>query len=204
MFEKLTLIGIGLIGSSIARAVKLKGLAKTIAITTRKSETLEEARSLGLGDIYTLDAAEAVEGADLVILCTPVGVYADVMSQIRDHLAPGAILSDVGSVKEYVSKQMAAKTPAGVHLIPGHPLAGTEHSGPAAGVSTHQRPTNRSGKPADGPECSVPAIGWPGMKCTPAGTIGSSAFITWPFTEPTSERMAPGERCPLICFIRSA
>ena len=98
MFEKLTLIGIGLIGSSIARAVKLKGLAKTIAITTRKSATLEEARALGLGDIYTLDAAEAVEGADLVILCTPVGVYADVMRQIGGRVAPGAHLADVGSV----------------------------------------------------------------------------------------------------------
>ncbi|WP_423066351.1 prephenate/arogenate dehydrogenase family protein [Devosia sp. CN2-171] len=133
MFEKLTLIGIGLIGSSIARAVKLKGLAKTIAITTRKSSTLDEARALGLGDIYTLDAAEAVEGADLVILCTPVGVYADVMSQIRDHLAPGAILSDVGSVKVHVMKVIEPLLPAGIHFIPGHPLAGTEHSGPAAG-----------------------------------------------------------------------
>lgn len=133
MFEKLTLIGIGLIGSSIARAVKLKGLAKTIAITTRKSETLEEARSLGLGDIYTLDAAEAVEGADLVILCTPVGVYADVMKQISGKLAPGAILSDVGSVKGQVMKALEPMLPAGVHFIPGHPIAGTEHSGPSAG-----------------------------------------------------------------------
>jgi cyclohexadieny/prephenate dehydrogenase len=133
MFEKLTLIGIGLIGSSIARAVKLKGLAKTIAITTRKSATLEEARSLGLGDIYTLDAAEAVEGADLVILCTPVGVYADVMQQIRGQLAPGAILSDVGSVKGQVMKALEPLLPAGVHFIPGHPIAGTEHSGPSAG-----------------------------------------------------------------------
>jgi cyclohexadieny/prephenate dehydrogenase len=133
MFEKLTLIGIGLIGSSIARAVKLKGLAKTIAITTRKAETLEEARSLGLGDIYTLDAAEAVQGADLVILCTPVGVYADVMKQISGHLAPGAILSDVGSVKVQVMKALEPMVPAGVHFVPGHPIAGTEHSGPSAG-----------------------------------------------------------------------
>ncbi|WP_055046538.1 prephenate/arogenate dehydrogenase family protein [Devosia sp. A16] len=133
MFEKLTLIGIGLIGSSIARAVKLKGLAKTIAITTRKSSTLEEARALGLGDIYTLDAAEAVEGADLVILCTPVGVYADVMKQIGAQLAPGTILSDVGSVKGQVMKALEPLLPPGVHFIPGHPIAGTEHSGPSAG-----------------------------------------------------------------------
>jgi cyclohexadieny/prephenate dehydrogenase len=135
VFEKITLIGIGLIGSSIARGVRLKGLAKTIAITTRKSATLDEARGLGLGDIYTLDAAEAVEGADLVILCTPVGVYGEVMGQIRDALKPGAILTDVGSVKGHVMKVIEPLLPAGVHFIPGHPLAGTEHSGPAAGFA---------------------------------------------------------------------
>ena len=133
MFEKLTLIGIGLIGSSIARAVKLKGIAKTVAITTRKAATLDEFHALAPSDIYTLDAAEAVAGADLVILCTPVGVYADVMGQIRDHLAPGAILSDVGSVKGHVMKVIEPLLPDGIHFIPGHPLAGTEHSGPAAG-----------------------------------------------------------------------
>jgi len=135
MFEKITLIGIGLIGSSIARGARLKGLAKSIAITTRKAATLEEARSLGLGDIYTLDAAEAVEGADLVILCTPVGVYGEVMGQIAPHLAPGAILTDVGSVKAHVMKVIEPLLPAGIHFIPGHPLAGTEHSGPSAGFA---------------------------------------------------------------------
>ncbi len=133
MFEKLALIGIGLIGSSIARATRLKGLAKTIAISTRKQETLDEARSLGLGDFYSLDPVAAVKGADLVILCIPVQAYGPVMQQIGPYLEPGAILSDVGSVKEYVARQMAALSPKGVHLIPGHPLAGTEHSGPAAG-----------------------------------------------------------------------
>ena len=133
MFNKLALIGIGLIGSSIARATRLKGLAKTIAITTRKSATLEEARELGLGDVYTLDAAEAVAGADLVILCTPIGAYEEVMKQIAPSLMPGAILSDVGSVKEHVIRVVEPHLPAGVHFIPGHPLAGTEHSGPAAG-----------------------------------------------------------------------
>jgi cyclohexadieny/prephenate dehydrogenase len=133
MFQRLALIGIGLIGSSIARAVKLKGLAKHIAISTRKSATLEEARTLGLGDSYTLDAAEAVRGADLVILCTPVGAYGPVMESIAGTLSPGAILSDVGSVKQYVVKTIRPLLPAGVHCIPAHPIAGTEHSGPAAG-----------------------------------------------------------------------
>ena len=133
MFNKIALIGIGLIGSSIARAVRLKGLAKTIAISTRRQETLDEARALGLGDIYTIDPVEAVRNADLVILCIPVQSYGAVMKQIGPHLMEGAILSDVGSVKQHVTKAMAPHVPRGVYLIPGHPIAGTEHSGPAAG-----------------------------------------------------------------------
>ena len=133
MFNKIALIGIGLIGSSIARAVRLKGLAKTIAISTRRQETLDEARALGLGDIYTIDPVEAVRNADLVILCIPVQSYGAVMKQIGPHLMEGAILSDVGSVKQHVAKAMAPHVPKGVYLIPGHPIAGTEHSGPAAG-----------------------------------------------------------------------
>jgi cyclohexadieny/prephenate dehydrogenase len=135
MFNKIALIGIGLIGSSIARATRLKGLAKTIAISTRRQETLDEARALGLGDVYTLDPVEAVHGADLVILCIPVQSYGAVMKQIGPHLIEGAILSDVGSVKQHVAKAMAPHVPKGVYLIPGHPIAGTEHSGPAAGFS---------------------------------------------------------------------
>jgi cyclohexadieny/prephenate dehydrogenase len=133
MFHKLALIGIGLIGSSIARAAKLKGLAKHIAVTTRKQGTLDEARALGLGDSYTLDPAEAVRGADLVILCTPVGAYGQVMEAIGGSLEPGAILSDVGSVKQYVVKVVRPLLADGVQFIPAHPIAGTEHSGPAAG-----------------------------------------------------------------------
>ena len=135
MFKKLALVGIGLIGSSIARAARAHGLAETIAITTRRPETLAEAEALGLGDIYTLEAADAVRNADLVILCTPVGAYGPVMADIRQALMPGAILSDVGSVKGYVQKLLAPLVPRGVHLIPAHPIAGTEHSGPAAGFA---------------------------------------------------------------------
>lgn len=132
-FRKLALIGIGLIGSSIALAARRQGLVEVIAIATRKQETLDEARDLKLGDIYTLDAAEAVRGADLVIICTPVGAYEGVMAAIAPALEPGAILSDVGSVKGHVVDIMAPHVPAGVSLIPGHPIAGTEHSGPSAG-----------------------------------------------------------------------
>lgn len=135
MFEKLALIGIGLIGSSIARAARTHGLARSIAISTRRPETLAEAEVLGLGDSYHLDPAEAVAGADLVILCTPVGAYETVIKAIAGALAPGAILSDVGSVKRYVHKTVGPFVPEGVHFIPGHPLAGTEHSGPEAGFA---------------------------------------------------------------------
>jgi len=134
-FRKLALIGIGLIGSSIALAARRQGLVETIAIASRRAETLAEAEALALGDIYTLDAAEAVKDADLVILCTPVGAYEAVMKAIAPALMPGAILSDVGSVKRHVIKVVAPFVPEGVHFIPGHPLAGTEHSGPSAGFA---------------------------------------------------------------------
>jgi cyclohexadieny/prephenate dehydrogenase len=132
-FRKLALIGIGLIGSSIALAARRQGLVEVISIATRKQETLDEARELGLGDIYTLDAAEAVRGADLVILCTPVGAYEGVIQAIAPALEPGAIISDVGSVKGHVVKALGPHIPDGVSFIPGHPIAGTEHSGPSAG-----------------------------------------------------------------------
>lgn len=135
MIEKLALIGIGLIGSSIARGARERGLAKTIAIATRRAETLEDARKLGLGDIYTQDAAEAAREADLVILCAPVGAYETLTKQIAPHLKPGAILSDVGSVKGHVMDVVGPHVPQGVHFVPGHPMAGTEFSGPAAGFS---------------------------------------------------------------------
>ncbi|MCC4244604.1 prephenate/arogenate dehydrogenase family protein [Stappia indica] len=134
-FRRLALIGIGLIGSSIAHAARREGLAEEIVISTRSEQTLRRAEELGLGDSYHLDAAEAVNGADLVILCVPVGASEAVAKWIAPALSPGAIVTDVGSTKASVVRQMAPHLPKGVHFIPGHPIAGTEHSGPDAGFA---------------------------------------------------------------------
>ena len=102
LFDQLALIGIGLIGSSIALAARQNGLVREIAVQTRSQKTLDRARELGLGDFYTLDPAEAVAGADLVIVCVPVGASEAVAEAIAPALKPGAIVSDVGSVKTSV------------------------------------------------------------------------------------------------------
>ena len=132
-FETIALIGIGLIGSSIAREIKDKGLAGSVTVSTRSAGTLERARELGLGDHYTTSAAEAVKNADLVIVSVPVGASGTIAAEIAAHLKPGAIVTDVGSTKASVIAQMKPHLPQGVHFIPGHPIAGTEYSGPDAG-----------------------------------------------------------------------
>jgi cyclohexadieny/prephenate dehydrogenase len=134
LFNRLCLVGIGLIGSSIARVAQKRGdIAKTLVVTTRRAETLERVRKLGLADVVEADAARAVEGCDGVVFCIPVGAYADAMRHIAPHLSPGAVLTDVGSTKGSVVRDLAPLLPAGVHLVPAHPMAGTEHSGPDAG-----------------------------------------------------------------------
>ncbi|WP_428426079.1 prephenate/arogenate dehydrogenase family protein [Pararhizobium sp.] len=132
-FETIALIGIGLIGSSIAREIKDKGLAGSVTISTRSEETLKRAQALNLGDRYTISAADAVKDADLVIVSVPVGASGAVAAEIAPNLKPGAIVTDVGSTKGSVIAQMAPHMPPGVHFIPGHPIAGTEYSGPDAG-----------------------------------------------------------------------
>ncbi|MCV9998596.1 prephenate/arogenate dehydrogenase family protein [Pararhizobium sp. YC-54] len=132
-FETIALIGIGLIGSSIAREIKDKGLAGTVTVSTRSEATLKRAQELNLGDRYTTSAAEAVKNADLVIVSVPVGASGTVAAEIAANLKPGAIVTDVGSTKGSVIAQMAPHMPPGVHFIPGHPIAGTEYSGPDAG-----------------------------------------------------------------------
>lgn len=135
MFEKIALIGIGLIGSSLARVIRREGLASHIAISTRSAITLNRAEQLGLGDSYTTKATEAVGNADLVIVSVPVGASEQVAKEIAPALKKGAIVTDVGSTKASVIAQMQPHIPEGVHFIPGHPLAGTEKSGPDAGFA---------------------------------------------------------------------
>jgi cyclohexadieny/prephenate dehydrogenase len=135
IFEKIALVGIGLIGSSLARVIRREKLAGHIAISTRSPATLKRAEELGLGDSYSTDAAEAVRDADLVIISVPVGSSGEVAAQIAPALKAGAIVTDVGSTKRSVIAQIEPHMPANVHFIPGHPLAGTEKSGPDAGFA---------------------------------------------------------------------
>ena len=135
MFNRIALVGIGLIGSSLARVIRSEGLAGEIVVSTRSRETLARAEELQLGDRYTTDAAEAVRDADLVIVSVPVGASEAVAKEIAPALKPGAIVTDVGSTKASVIAQMRPHMPANVHFIPGHPLAGTEKSGPDAGFA---------------------------------------------------------------------
>lgn len=135
LFDRIAIIGIGLIGSSIAHAVRAQGLARHIAIADASDAHRSEAAALKLGDSVHGDAAEAAKDADLVMLCVPLGANAAVARHIAPALKAGAILSDVGSCKQAVIRDVAPHLPAGVHLVPGHPVAGTEHSGPKAGFA---------------------------------------------------------------------
>ena len=133
MFDKLALVGIGLIGASIALKARRDGLARRIVAATRRQETADTANRLKIADACGTDLAAACEDADLVIVCTPVGACGEVAKVIGPSLKPGAILSEVGSVKQAVIRDMRPHVPAGVHFVPAHPIAGTEHSGPEAG-----------------------------------------------------------------------
>ena len=135
IFPRLALIGIGLIGASIAHAARRASAVGHIAISSRTPATLKRAQELKLGDSYHADPAEAARGADCVILCTPVGSVGALTAAIAGALKPGAIISDVGSVKSAVITAMKPHVPAGVHFVPAHPVAGTEYSGPDAGFA---------------------------------------------------------------------
>jgi cyclohexadieny/prephenate dehydrogenase len=135
LFNRLALIGVGLIGSSIARAARLQNAVGSIVATARSPETRRRVAELGLADQVVETNAEAVEGADLVIVCIPVGACGPVAQEIGSHLAPGAIVSDVGSVKTAVVRDMQPHLPPHVQFVPAHPVAGTEYSGPDAGFA---------------------------------------------------------------------
>ena len=134
-FDRVALIGIGLINSSLARVLRRDKIAGEIVACARRQETLDTATELGLCDSTTLDAAAAVAGADLVVLGTPLSAYAGIAQAIGGALKPGAIVTDVGSVKQAVIRDVKPRVPAGVHFVAGHPVAGTEHSGPASGFA---------------------------------------------------------------------
>jgi cyclohexadieny/prephenate dehydrogenase len=133
LFKRIALIGIGLIGSSIARRVKRDGLANHISVTARSQQSLDKAVKLGIADEINLNPKDSVNDADLIIICSPVGAYSEIIQNIRSGLKKGAILTDVGSVKQTVINDLNPYVPDGVHLVPAHPVAGTEHSGPDAG-----------------------------------------------------------------------
>jgi len=136
VYERVALIGLGLIAGSMAHAMKRRGLAGHIAGFARTEETRKAAAEIGFVDSVYESAAEAVKGADLVVLAVPVGAMGKVAEEIAPHLAPGATVTDVGSVKQAVIDAVGPHIPAGVHFIPSHPLAGTEHSGPYSGFAT--------------------------------------------------------------------
>ena len=133
LYDRVALIGLGLIASSMAHAIRQGGLAREIVGYARSAETRATALEIGFVDRVTETAAEAVAGADLVVLAVPVGAMA---AEIGPHLAPGATVTDVGSVKQAVIAAVDPFIPQGVHFIPGHPIAGTEHSGPKSGFSS--------------------------------------------------------------------
>jgi cyclohexadieny/prephenate dehydrogenase len=136
LFRRLALLGVGLIGSSVARIARARGdIATEIVVNARTQKTLDRVVELGFADRVEIDPGLAVEGADCVMLCAPVGAFADLATRIAPHLMPGAVLTDVGSTKQSVIRDVGPLVPAGVHFVPAHPVAGTEYSGPDAGFA---------------------------------------------------------------------
>jgi cyclohexadieny/prephenate dehydrogenase len=135
IFDRVALIGIGLIGSSLARALRRDSPETEIVACARRAQTLDAVRRLSLADAVTDDPAAAAAGADLVVIATPLSAYSEIGERIAPALQGGAILTDVGSVKQAVIRDLQPHVPGGVHFVPGHPVAGTEHSGPESGFA---------------------------------------------------------------------
>ena len=137
VFRRLALIGVGHIGSSVARAARERGdLAAEVVGYAHSAATRDRVRELGIVDRVSDTLPEAAAGADCVMLCAPVGTYAGIAETIAPHLARDSVLTDVGSTKGSVIRDVGPLVPAGVHFVPAHPLAGTEHSGPDSGFAT--------------------------------------------------------------------
>ena len=157
-FSKIAVIGIGLIGASIALAVKHRGIQSKLAVYDSDDDALHTAKKRGIGDDICADIASCIENADLVILAVPVGSMKNVMAEITGHLKHGAIITDTGSTKRSVIRDISPLVPQGCFLIAGHPLAGTEFSGPEAGF-----PSLFEGRywliiPGDAPDDKVSAL----------------------------------------------
>ena len=135
MFKKVCIIGCGLIGSSLARAIKKNNLAEKIVSSNRSEDLNKKVITLKIVDESSSDTKKIVNGSDLIIIATPLSSYEDVILKIKDSLKSGAILTDVGSVKEHIMNLVEKKIPNDVSWIPSHPIAGTEESGPEAGFS---------------------------------------------------------------------
>jgi cyclohexadieny/prephenate dehydrogenase len=135
LFDRVALIGVGLIGSSLARALRRDSPGTSIVACARRSETLATVHRLDLADETTDDPAAAAAGADLVVIATPLSAYAEIGRRVAPTLRPGTILTDVGSVKQAVIRDLQPHLPTGVQFVPAHPVAGTEHSGPEAGFA---------------------------------------------------------------------
>ncbi len=194
MFARVALIGIGLINSSLARVLRRDGLAGHIAICARTRATLDKAMALGLADSATIDPGVAVKDADLVVIGTPLGAYPDVAQNMGSSLKPGCIVTDVGSVKEAVIRTVAPHLPAGVHLVPAHPVAGTEHSGPEAGFADCSRSAGASSRRPPGP-IRRRSSGWPKLWAPrrhedPDDGSGTPRQGAWP-SRPTCRTSSP-------------
>ena len=135
IYDKIAVVGCGLIGSSVVRAARAHGVANRIAVADASAAVRERVTELGIADEVFADPADAARGADLVLLATPPGAIGAVAAACAKGLKPGATLTDVGSVKGAVGEAMAAAAPPGVYVVPGHPIAGTEFSGPDAGFA---------------------------------------------------------------------
>ena len=133
--EGVAVSGGGVVGASRGRVAKRDHLVRHIAVCARTQETLDKGLGLGFADSVSLNPAEAVRDADLVVLCTPLGLYGEIAKTMAPGLKPGAIVSDVGSCKETMFRDVGPHLPDGVHMVPAHPVAGTEHSGPEAGFA---------------------------------------------------------------------